>query len=58
MAVLVTEAGFGPDDWTGEILLARRAEAGEELPEPRRSRSTSRTTAIRPSSRPGSTDWR
>lgn len=32
MAVLVTEAGFGPDDWTGEVLPFDALSDGRDLP--------------------------
>ena len=33
MAVLVTEAGFGTDDWTAEVLPFEAFWSGQELPE-------------------------
>jgi uncharacterized protein (DUF934 family) len=33
MAVLVTEAGFGADDWTAEVLPFEAFWSGQELPE-------------------------
>lgn len=33
MAVLVTEAGFVPDDWNGPVLTFEALTAGEDLPE-------------------------
>lgn len=32
MAVLVTEAGFGADDWSGEILSLEALTTGQDLP--------------------------
>ena len=32
MSVLVTDAGFAPDDWTGEILALDALKAAEPLP--------------------------
>jgi uncharacterized protein (DUF934 family) len=32
MSVLVTDAGFAPDDWTGEILALEALKAADSLP--------------------------
>jgi uncharacterized protein (DUF934 family) len=33
MSVLATEAGLGPDDWTGELLSFEALWSGQDLPE-------------------------